>query len=88
MNEADVLEISRQTFFVILQASGPVMLAGLVVGLVVSIFQVVTQIQEATLSFVPKIVAVIFTVIVFGPWMMSQVVNFATRIIGNVPSYF
>ena len=59
MNQADVLEISRLTFFVILKAGGPIMAAGLVIGLVIAVFQTLTSIQEMTLTFVPKIMAVV-----------------------------
>jgi flagellar biosynthetic protein FliQ len=80
MNEADVLEISRQTFFVILQASGPVMLAGLVVGLVIAIFQTLTSIQEMTLTFVPKIIVIFGAIILFMPFMMNAIIEF-TRVL-------
>jgi flagellar biosynthetic protein FliQ len=80
MNEADVLEISRQTFFVILQASGPIMLAGLVVGLIIAIFQTLTSIQEMTLTFVPKIIVIFGAIIVFMPFMMNAIIEF-TRVL-------
>lgn len=80
MNEADVLEISRQTFFVILQAGGPVMLAGLVIGLVIAIFQTLTSIQEMTLTFVPKIIIIFGAIILFMPFMMNVVIEF-TRVL-------
>lgn len=80
MNEADVLEISRQTFFVIIQACGPVMLAGLVVGLIIAIFQTLTSIQEMTLTFVPKIIVIFGAIIVFMPFMMNAVIEF-TRVL-------
>ncbi|MCD6073795.1 MAG: Flagellar biosynthesis pathway [Rhodospirillales bacterium] len=80
MNEADVLEISRQTFFVILQASGPIMLAGLVVGLIIAIFQTLTSIQEMTLTFVPKIIIIFGAIIVFMPFMMNAIIEF-TRVL-------
>lgn len=80
MNEADVIEISRQTFFVIIQAGGPVMLAGLVIGLVIAIFQTLTSIQEMTLTFVPKIIIIFAAIIVFMPFMMNVVMEF-TRVL-------
>lgn len=80
MNEADVIEISRQTFYVILQAGGPVMLAGLVIGLVIAIFQTLTSIQEMTLTFVPKIIIIFAAIIVFMPFMMNVVMEF-TRVL-------
>jgi flagellar biosynthetic protein FliQ len=80
MNETDVLEISRQTFFVILQAGGPVMLAGLVIGLIIAIFQTLTSIQEMTLTFVPKIIIIFGAIIVFMPFMMNVIIEF-TRVL-------
>jgi len=80
MNETDVLEISRQTFFVILQAGGPIMLAGLVVGLIIAIFQTLTSIQEMTLTFVPKIIVIFGAIILFMPFMMNVIIEF-TRVL-------
>lgn len=86
MDEAAVLDIARETFFVILKAAGPIMGAGLVAGLIIAIFQTLTSIQEMTLTFVPKIIVIYGAVIVFIPFMMSVVITFATglydRIVG------
>ena len=76
MNQADVLEISRLTFIVILKAGGPIMAAGLVVGLIIAIFQTLTSIQEMTLTFVPKIIIIFAAVIMFMPFMMTSVIDF------------
>ena len=76
MNRVDVLNISHETFFVILQAAGPVMAAGLVVGLVIAIFQTLTSIQEMTLTFVPKIIIIFAAVIFFMPFMMTSIIEF------------
>ena len=64
----------------ILLLSAPMLLIGLVVGLIVSIFQATTQIQEATLAFVPKIVAVLLSMVIFGPWIISTLVNFTRNL--------
>ena len=80
MNQADVLEISRLTFFVILKAGGPIMAAGLVVGLIIAIFQTLTSIQEMTLTFVPKIIIIFAAVIVFMPFMMTSVLEFSNTL--------
>ncbi len=77
MDEAAVLDIARETFFVILKAAGPIMGAGLVAGLIIAIFQTLTSIQEMTLTFVPKIIVIYGAVIVFIPFMMSVVITFA-----------
>ena len=80
MNEADVLEISRLTFFVILQAGGPIMLAGLAIGLIIAVFQTLTSIQEMTLTFVPKIIVIFGAIILFMPFMMNAIMEF-TRVL-------
>ena len=80
MNQADVLEISRLTFFVILKAGGPIMAAGLVIGLIIAIFQTLTSIQEMTLTFVPKIIIIFAAVIVFMPFMMTSVLEFTNTL--------
>ncbi len=71
MNEAEVIEICREAIIVMLKVVGPVLLAGLVVGVVVSLFQAVTQIQESTLSFIPKMVVIFMITIWLLPFMMS-----------------
>lgn len=80
MNQADVLEISRLTFFVILKAGGPIMAAGLVIGLIIAIFQTMTSIKEMTLTFVPKIIIIFAAVIVFMPFMMTSVLEFTNTL--------
>ncbi|HHJ13910.1 MAG TPA: flagellar biosynthesis protein FliQ [Gammaproteobacteria bacterium] len=68
--------------------AAPVLGLSMLVGLLISIFQVVTQIQEMSLTFVPKILTVAFTLIIFGPWMLQTLLRFASRIIANIPMYF
>ena len=75
-----VVNIIQQGALMILLLSAPMLLIGLVVGLIVSIFQATTQIQEATLAFVPKIVAVLLSMVIFGPWIISTVVNFTRNL--------
>ncbi len=84
MNEAAVLEVARQTFFVIMKAGGPIMAAGLVVGLIIAVFQTLTSIQEMTLTFVPKIIIIFGAVIVFMPFMMSAVIEFAQSLYDRI----
>ena len=86
MNQADVLEISRLTFIVILKAGGPIMAAGLVVGLIVAVFQTLTSIQEMTLTFVPKIIIIFAAVIVFMPFMMTSVIDFTNTLYDKIVS--
>ncbi len=84
MNQADVLEISRLTFLVILKAGGPIMAAGLVVGLIIAVFQTLTSIQEMTLTFVPKIIIIFGAVIVFMPFMMTSVIDFTNTLYDKI----
>lgn len=72
MNEIEVLDISRDAIFTLLKVVSPVLLVALFIGLVVGIFQALTQIQEMTLAFVPKIIAVFATIIILFPFMLNQ----------------
>ncbi|MBP7647581.1 MAG: flagellar biosynthesis protein FliQ [Comamonas sp.] len=81
-----VLTFGREALTLLLMISLPVLLTVLAVGLVVSIFQAVTQINENTLSFVPKLVAAVLVFAVAGPWMLSTVVDFIRRTIENIPN--
>ena len=82
-----VVSLAEQAISVILLASGPLLIVALVTGLSVSIFQATTQIQEQTLAFVPKIIAVLVGLVFFGPWMLSTVMTFATDIFENLVRY-
>lgn len=84
MNDATVMAIFRDALGMILLISAPMMGIALVVGLVISVFQATTQIQEQTLSFVPKIVAIFVAMVIFGPWMLHQLVEFTANILGNL----
>lgn len=68
--------------------SAPLLAVTLVVGLLVSVVQVVTQVQEASLTFIPKVIAAVVVMVVCGPWMLKRLVGFATTVIGNIPTYF
>jgi flagellar biosynthetic protein FliQ len=63
----------------------PLLLAGLVVGLIVSVFQAVTQIQEQTLAFIPKIIAIAAVLVILGPWMLNQLLGYTTELWGGIP---
>ncbi|MBF6632150.1 MAG: flagellar biosynthesis protein FliQ [Comamonas sp.] len=80
-----VLTIGREALTILLMISLPVLLTVLTVGVLVSIFQAITQINENTLSFVPKLVAAILVFAVAGPWMLSTAVEFIRRTIENIP---
>ena len=79
-----MLEISRLTFLVILKAGGPIMAAGLIVGLIIAVFQTLTSIQEMTLTFVPKIIIIFAAVIVFMPFMMTSVIDFTNTLYDKI----
>lgn len=82
-----VIAIAERAVWVILLTSGPLLIVALVSGLIVSIFQATTQIQEQTLAFVPKIIAVLVALVFFGPWMLARVTGYATDIFENLVRY-
>lgn len=79
--------IGRQTLEVVLAIAGPVLLAGLIAGVAVALFQAVTQINEMTLTLIPKMLAVVVSLALFGPWMLQKLVNFTTVLIKDLPRY-
>ncbi|MFO1116206.1 MAG: flagellar biosynthesis protein FliQ [Beijerinckiaceae bacterium] len=80
MNEADALELLRAGILAVILGSAPAVIAALIVGLTVSLFQALTQIQESTLSFAPKIVAVALALLVASPFIGSQILSFSERV--------
>ncbi|MEH7253873.1 flagellar biosynthesis protein FliQ [Neobacillus sp. YX16] len=82
-----ILRIAQESIYTILIVIAPVAGVALVVGLLVSIFQATTQIQEQTLAFVPKIVAVFLTILFFGSWMLNFVVDFTQNLLGNLSQF-
>jgi len=82
-----IIGLAGQALFTVLKASAPMLVIALVVGLAVSIFQATTQIQEQTLAFVPKIVAVFVSVIIFGPWILNTIVDFTFNLLNNLHNY-
>lgn len=82
-----VIGLGQQVILLVVELTGPILLVGLVVGLIVSIFQATTQIQEMTLSFVPKIAAVIVVLLLAGPWMLIQMTDFTTSILGHLNQF-
>lgn len=87
MTEEMVISIAEQAIWIVLIVSGPLLMIALIVGLIVSIFQATTSIQEQTLAFVPKIVAVLVGIIFFGPWMISQMTSYVYDILNNLVRY-
>lgn len=86
MTEQLVLELARKSMVVTLELALPLLLLALVVGVLISIFQALTQIQEMTLTFVPKILAVATAVIVAGPWMLQRLVHFTRDLWSSMPN--
>jgi flagellar biosynthesis protein FliQ len=82
-----VKDLSGEVFKTILLASGPALIVSLVVGLLISFFQAITQIQEFTLTFVPKIIAVFLCIFFFLPWMAQVLITFTTNIFEKIPVY-
>lgn len=87
MDEGLVLDIFQQAMLYIILLSAPMLLIGLLVGLAISIFQATTQIQEATLAFVPKILAVFISLIVFSPWLLNKALEFTNYIFTNINTF-
>src|SRR5699024_830197 len=79
-----VLTLAEKGIYTILLISGPLLILALVVGLIVSIIQATTQIQEQTLAFIPKIVAVLVGLVFFGPWMLTKMVEFTAEVFQNL----
>ena len=85
MTPEQVMNIGRQAIEMTLILSAPLLLAALVIGLVVSIFQAATQINEQTLSFIPKLVGIFLTLILAGPWMLQMMVDYIRRLFESIP---
>ena len=86
MDSQQVFTFGQQSLYMLLMIAAPVLLTVLAVGLVVSIFQAATQIHEATLSFVPKIIAAVAVLVVAGPWMLATLVEFLQRTLQSIPT--
>ncbi len=87
MGIEEVTAVSSEALYLVIKVAAPVLLVSLVVGLIISIFQTVTSIQEQTLTFVPKIIAVFFTLIVLGHWMLNEMTQFMIRLWSDFPLY-
>ena len=82
-----VVQVGQEALFIVMLVSAPMLGLGLLVGLLVSIFQATTSIQEQTLAFIPKIIAVFVAILIFGPWMLRIMVEYVTNIMVNLPLY-
>ena len=86
MNEDVVINVGMQAMQLAFKIAMPLLLVGLVIGLVISVFQAVTQIQEQTLTFIPKIVGMGLVLVVAGPWMLSEVVTYTEQLYSSIPT--
>ncbi len=87
MNETIVIDIARQTVYLVLKSSAPMLLASLVIGLIVSILQTVTSIQEQTLTFVPKLVGVFMVLLLAGSWILTSLKDYMVELFSNFSYY-
>jgi flagellar biosynthesis protein FliQ len=86
MDESYVLSLAQNALTVALSLAAPVLIVSLVVGVIISLIQAATQINEATLSFVPKLIGVCAVLLVLGAWMLQQIVTFTTNLFVSLPS--
>ena len=88
MAPQDAIDLGREALWTMLVIGSPVLVAGMVVGLIVGLFQALTQIQEQTVAFVPKLVVMILVLSVSLPWLVSQMLQYTTELIGGIPGRF
>lgn len=87
MTPETVMEIGRQAVEVTLMVAAPMLLAALLIGLIISIFQAATSINEATIQFVPKLAVMLIVLVFAGPWMLQTMMDFITRLYNNIPQF-
>jgi len=85
MTPESVLDMGREALYLTMLLAGPLLLSALVVGLLIGVFQAATQIQEMTLSFIPKLAALVFALLLAGPWMLRQLMEYSTRLFMDIP---
>ncbi len=85
--EAKLIELGIETFKIALLLALPALLVGMLAGLVISIFQATTQINEMTLSFIPKIIGVVIVIILTMPWMLNEMTDFSTHVFAMIPTF-
>lgn len=87
MTSEFVITFAQEAFKITMMISAPMLIMGLIAGVAVSIFQAVTSINEMTLTFIPKIIAVFIALLIFFPWMLKVMINFTEKVIINLPMY-
>jgi flagellar biosynthetic protein FliQ len=85
MNDASIIALGQQALMTAVMIAAPILLVSMVIGMLVSVFQAMTQINEVTLTFVPKIIAVFAVSALLGPWMVGTMVNYTTRLFATLP---
>ncbi len=85
MTPEAVMDIGREALYLTMLLAGPLLLSALAVGLLIGVFQAATQIQEMTLSFIPKLAALVFALLIAGPWMLRLLMEFSTRLFMAIP---
>ncbi len=87
MSEDIVMQIASETLKTMMLIAGPMLIAAMVIGIIVSVLQAITQINEATLTFIPKMIAIVVVLAVMAPWMMEVLQNYSSEIFGNFASW-
>ena len=87
MSQQFIIHLGREVFMTAVLVASPMLIAGLIVGVSISIIQTATSIQEQTLTFIPKILAVVVSLVLFMPWMMNTLLDFSVQLINNIPNY-
>ena len=87
MDAGQVVTVARQTIWVIVKTSVPLLLVSMIVGLIISLFQTLTSIQEQTLTFVPKLLAIMIALMIMGNWLLNEIVSFMQMIWGSFDQY-
>ena len=87
MNTGDVITVARQTIWIIVKTAVPILLVSMIVGLIISLFQTVTSMQEQTLTFVPKLLAIMLALMLMGSWMLNEIVSYMNILWGSFSQY-
>lgn len=87
MSEGVVIDIAREVVWTIVKTAAPLLLVSLIIGLIVSIFQTITSIQEQTLTFVPKFIAIMLIIVLAGGWMMNNITGLFESLLSHIPDY-
>ena len=87
MDAGDIISIGRQTVCIIIKTSVPILLVSMIVGLIISLLQTLTSIQEQTLTFVPKLLAIMLALMIMGPWLLNEIVSYMNILWGSFAQY-